>query len=297
MQKNSNKSLIMLLLSMLIYGSIGIFRRYIPLPSAVIACFRGASGALILFIFAKLRKIKLVNGIGIKKVLLLILSGAVMGFNWILLFEAYNYTTVSTATLCYYMAPTIVIILSPLLFRERITLKKGICAIVAVIGMIFVSGVVENGFPSPTEAKGILCGLGAAFLYAGVIILNKMLPGIDPYEKTIIQLASAAVVLLPYILLTGQNVSAEITPIAVIMLLIVGVVHTGLAYALYFGSIDGLRAQTVAIGSYLDPVTALVLSAIVLKEKMTVFGIIGAILIISAALISEIDFDSIKSGT
>ena len=297
MQKNSNKSLIMLLLSMLIYGSIGIFRRYIPLPSAVIACFRGASGALILFIFAKLRKIKLVNGIGIKKVLLLILSGAVMGFNWILLFEAYNYTTVSTATLCYYMAPTIVIILSPLLFRERITLKKGICAIVAVIGMIFVSGVVENGFPSPTEAKGILCGLGAAFLYAGVIILNKMLPGIDPYEKTIIQLASAAVVLLPYILLTGQNVSAEITPIAVIMLLIVGVVHTGLAYALYFGSIDGLRAQTVAIGSYLDPVTALILSAIVLKEKMSVFGIIGAILIISAALISEIDFDSIKSGT
>lgn len=287
-QKNDKRSMIMLLISMVIFGSIGVFRRYIPLPSAVIACFRGTSGALLLFIAAKLQKKKLINRIGIKKVLWLVLTGAIIGFNWIFLFEAYNYTTVATATLCYYMQPIIVIILSPFLFKERITAKKGICALVSVIGMVLVSGMTESGIPTLSEAKGIMLGLSAAFLYATVVIMNKKLQGIDSYEKTIIQLASAAVVLAPYILLTKQNVSAEITPVVIVMLLIIGFVHTGLAYALYFGSMDGLSTQTVAIFSYLDPIMALIFSSVILKEQMTICGIIGAAMIIGAALLSEI---------
>ena len=288
MQSNDKKSLLMILISMMIWGSIGIFRRFIPLSSSLIAFCRGVIGALFLVLFVKLRKKQIVHHIGGRALALLALSGAVMGVNWILLFEAYNYTTVPTATLCYYMAPTIVVLLSPLLFRERITLRKGICAAIAVIGMFFVSGVVENGLPAPSELKGVLFGLGAAVLYACVVILNKMTPGIDAFEKTIIQLTASSVVLLPYVLLTEKSLPADLSALTVVMLLLVGLVHTGIAYAMYFGSVDGLRAQTVAILSYMDPITALTLSVLVLGEKLNVYGIIGAVLIIGAAIVSEL---------
>ncbi|MBQ6503930.1 MAG: EamA family transporter [Flexilinea sp.] len=291
MQKNDSKSLLMILISMMIWGSIGIFRRFIPLSSSLIALCRGVIGALFLILFVKLCKKKIVHHIGGRALVLLALSGAVMGVNWILLFEAYNYTTVATATLCYYMAPTIVVLLSPLLFREPITLRKGICAAVAVIGMFFVSGVVESGLPAPSEIKGILFGLGAAVLYACVVILNKMTPGIDAFEKTIIQLTASSVVLLPYVLLTEKSVASDISGLTVVMLLLVGLVHTGIAYAMYFGSVDGLRTQTVAILSYIDPITALILSALVLGEKLSDYGIIGAVLIIGAAIVSELGGD------
>ena len=288
MKKNNTKSLLMILLSMMIWGSIGIFRRFIPLPSAIIACCRGFIGAAFLILLTKAKKGQIFHHIGNRRFWLLVLSGAIMGVNWILLFEAYNYTTVSVATLCYYMAPTIVVLLSPLLFQEKITLRRGICALLAVIGMVFVSGVIESGLPGKSEMKGILFGLGAAVLYACVVIINKKVSGVDPFEKTIIQLASSGIVLLPYILLTGQSFPEKAAPITIIMMLIVGLVHTGIAYAMYFGSVEGLRAQTVAILSYLDPITALILSALVLHEKMTVFGIIGSVLIIGAALVSEL---------
>ena len=287
MQSNDKKSLLMILISMMIWGSIGIFRRFIPLSSSLIAFCRGLIGSLFLVLFVKLQKKQIVHHIGRRAFLLLALSGGIMGVNWILLFEAYNYTTVATATLCYYMAPTIVVLLSPLLFREKITLRKGICAAAAVIGMVFVSGVVESGLPAPSELRGILFGLGAAVLYACVVILNKMTPGIDAFEKTIIQLGASSVVLLPYVMLTEKSVPADLSGLTVIMLLLVGLVHTGIAYAMYFGSVDGLRAQTVAILSYMDPITALILSALVLDEKMTVYGIIGAVMIIGAAIVSE----------
>ena len=187
------------------------------------------------------------------------------------------------------MQPTIVILLSPLIFKESIPSKKWVCVILSIIGMIFVSGFIESGIPPLSEAKGILFGIGAAVFYAAVVIMNKKLPGLDAYEKTIIQLLSAAVILVPYLLISRQSFHVEWTPTVIVMLLIVGFVHTGAAYALYFGSMDGVKAQTVAVFSYLDPVAALLLSTVILHERMTFFGIAGAVLIIGAALIGEID--------
>ena len=289
MQKNDPRSLAKLTLAMIIFGSIGIFRRYIPLPSAALACFRGLSGALLLIAAAKVQKKTLNHRLGWKTVLGLAVTGALMGLNWIFLFEAYDRTTVATATLCYYMQPTIVMLLSPLLFSEKLTAKKGVCVALSLIGMILVSGLADSGGPGRSEMKGVLFGLTAAVLYASVVIMNKKLPGLDPWEKTLIQLLSAAAVLIPYLLLGKVSVAAAWTPMTAGMLLIVGVVHTGIAYALYFGSMDGLKAQTVALMSYLDPIVALVLSALILKERMTVYGVIGAVLIIGAALLSEIE--------
>lgn len=283
---------------MLIYGTIGIFRRYIPVSSAMLAFIRGLMGSAVLVLFVKFKGQKIRHGIGVKNILLLGLSGAAMGFNWILLFEAYNYTTVATATLCYYMEPTIVIFISPLIFKEKLTVKKLICAIVSLIGMVFVSGILSGGGEGIqiSELKGIFFGLGAAVLYSTVVVLNKMVKVDDSYEKTIIQLFSAAVVLIPYLLLTEDFSAIQVSVISIVMILIVGIIHTGIAYAFYFGSMNQLTSQSIAVLSYIDPVSALILSAIILGEGLTLFGIIGAVLIIGAALVSEVKFSKSNSN-
>ena len=275
---------------MLIFGTVGIFRRFIPVSSALLACFRGLSGALFLVIPAFIQKKKLRNNIGKKNFLILIVTGILIGLNWLLLFEAYNYTTVATATLCYYMEPTIVVLLSPLVLKEKLTVKKSLCALAAIVGMVFVSGVIEGEGMSFTDLKGVLFGLGAAVLYSAVVLMNKKVPGIDAYEKTTIQLFSASIILVPYLLIFEDFTAIKLNALAIIMMIIVGLLHTGIAYAMYFGSMDGLQAQSIAIFSYLDPIFAVILSAVLLREPMTLFGIIGAVLIIGAAMISEVTF-------
>lgn len=274
--------------SMVIYGTIGVFVRYIPLPSSVTAMMRGLIGAPFLLLVVLLKRSRL-SGRDIKRNLpLLCLSGLMLGVNWILLFESYRYTTVATATLCYYFAPIFLVAASPFVFRERMTLRKLLCILAALAGMVFVSGVAENGIPAPGELQGVLLAVGAAALYACIVIANKKLRGISAYDRTIMQLAISALVLLPYNLLGGGFADLRLTPFICLMLLIVGVVHTGAAYYLYFGSMEDLNSQTLAILSYIDPVVAVLLSALVLKEALGAADILGAVLILGAALVSEL---------
>ena len=281
--KRNTRSLMMLTGSMLIFGTIGIFRRFIPIESSLLASARGLMGAVFLAVFVKLRGGKIRHGLKGSIIARLALTGVAMGFNWILLFEAYNYTSVSIATLCYYMQPVIVVALSPLLFKEKLTLRKILCLAAAVCGMVLISSPGSSG----GSIKGILFGLGAAVLYASVIILNKTVRDVDVYEKTIIQLLAAGAVMIPYLLISGLPEPVSMGVRGWIMLLVVGLVHTGLAYALYFGSMDDLEAQTIALLSYLDPLTALILSALILHEHLTLPGVIGAVLILGAAVVSE----------
>lgn len=286
MNKDNFKSYVALIGSMLIFGTLGVVRRYVPLSSAMLALCRGALGSVFLLLFVLVRggKLKLPER---KATLWLVLTGAVMGLNWMLLFEAYSYTTVAAATMCYYMQPTIVILLSPLVFRERLSGRKLACAFAAIVGMLFVSGVLSGGIGQVRDIRGIAFGLGAAALYAAVIILNKKVVVEDIYAKTVIQLAGAALVMIPYVLLTEGVPELTLTAADIGMVLLVGIVHTGITYALYFGSMQRLRAQTVAVMSYIDPVFALLLSAAVLHESLTPLGIVGAVLIIGSAIISE----------
>ena len=287
----NTKAKISLILSMFIFGTIGIFRKYVPLSSGLLAISRGYIGALFLiFLIVVIKKNKISFKAIKNNLFLLCLSGVFIGINWILLFESYQYTSVATATLCYYMAPVFVIVASPFLFKEKITLKKVICVIVALVGMVIVSGIIETGFTGIGELKGILLGLGAAAFYASVIVLNKKIENVPIYDKTTVQLASAATVLVPYSIFVEDNSNVEITPIVIIMLLVVGVVHTGFTYALYFGTIEKLNTQTVALFSYIDPIVAIILSAVILSEKMSIFGAIGAVLILGSTMISELTF-------
>ena len=275
--------------AMTIFGTIGIFRKYIPLPSSLLALARGIIGtAFLLFLVLAVKRDKLSIEAIKRNFVFLVVSGAFIGFNWILLFEAYQYTTVATATLCYYMAPVIVVLVSPFLFKERLTLLKAICVAVALAGMVFVSGIPQSGFGGMSELKGILLGLGAATLYAIVVILNQYIKDIPAYDKTIMQLGTAAIAILPYTLLTENFADISFTPVAVLMLLFVGIVHTGIAYTLYFGSMSGLKAQTIALFSYIDPVVAIILSAVILQENIGLWGVIGAVMVLGSTMVSEL---------
>ena len=286
--KQENHAKMSLILSMVIFGTIGIFRKYIPLPSGIVACVRGVLGVAFLLVFIKMKKIKMDRASIGKYLKILLVSGGFIGLNWVLLFESYRYTSVAVATLCYYMAPIFVMLASPVLLKEKLTMKKTICVIVALIGMVFVSGVLDGGVSGISELKGILFGLGAAALYASVVMMNQGLREVPTYDKTIMQLGAAALILVPYILVVEDLSSVVLTPLIIVMLIIVGVVHTGIAYALYFGSMNGLKAQTVALFSYIDPIVAIILSAMFLKEPMTVYSIIGAVLVLGATMISEL---------
>ena len=286
-EESSLKSYLMLISAMLLYGTIGVFRRYIPLSSGMLAFSRGLLGSLFLWGLVRLRGRGKTEWIGRKDLLLLALTGALIGANWMLLFEAYNHTTVATATMCYYMQPTLVILLSPLVLRERLTARRLACAGAAVAGMAFVSGVADGGGIGARDLSGVAFGLGAAALYATVILLNKKLQVEDVYKKTAVQLTAATVALAPYVLLTEDFAAIRLDARAAALVLIVGIVHTGVAYAMYFGSMKRLRAQTIALLSYIDPVFALLLSAAVLHEPITPLGLLGAALILGSALVGE----------
>ena len=277
--------------AMVTFGTIGIFVRYIPLPSSIIALVRGVLATFFLLAVMAAGKRRPDRTAIRRNLALLLISGALIGFNWILLFEAYNYTSVAVATLCYYLAPVFVIIVSPFVLGEKLTARKTLCVIAALGGMVLVSGVIQNyvsgGNTEDLNLTGVLLGRGAGALYATIILMNKKLREISSYDTTVMQLAAASIVLMPYCLLTVDMGALEVTPVSAVLLFVVGIVHTGIAYVLYFGSIKELPAQTVAIFSYIDPILAVLLSALLLKESMDMLSILGAIMILGSTFVSE----------
>ena len=283
----NNAAKLQLLCAMGIFGTIGIFTYYIPLPAAAIACLRGVLGVTFLLVLMLLTGKKPdMKAIG-KKWLLLCISGGAIGFNWLLLFEGYRYS-VPTATVCYYMAPLFMILASPLV-GEKLTAKKLLCVAVALVGMAFVSGLVPGVTGGGSLLYAVLFGLGAAVLYASVILMNRKLGNVPAYDRTVVQLGAAAIVLAPYVLLTDGFCLGQLDPLGWVFLIVLGIVHTGIAYALYFGAMGKLNTQTVAILSYLDPVLAIILSTLILpNQTMTLWQILGTVLVLGSALYSEL---------
>ena len=270
--------------SMLIFATIGLLRRAMPYSSAMISFFRGFLAMLILIALRFFNRSGLDKDAIRKNFLPLFVSGAMIGINWILLFEAYRFTTIAVATISYYMAPVFTIIASAIILKEELTLRKTICVAAALLGMVFVSGVMETGI---SGIKGVLLSLGAALLYSGDVIINKKVKGVDGIDRTIIQMGAAAIAVLPYWLLTDNLSAIELSPKPILLLLAACVICTALPYYLYFTAIQVVPAQTAAILSYIDPIVAVLLSALLLKESMSALTLIGVILVIGAALVSE----------
>ena len=279
----------MYILAMLIFSSVGALRHYVPLPSGIIASVRGILGALTLALIVLLWKKKIPTENLKRKLPWLILTGAFIGINWILLFESYNYTSVAVAVLCYYLAPSFVILASPWVLGEKLNAQKILSLVLSLVGMFFVSGALESGFSlSGKNITGVALATGAALFYAAVILCNKKIDGIDTNTLTIVELASAGIVVLPYAIFAEAFTLADFTPLAIVLLLVLGIVHTGIAYALYFSSLPKLSATTVAIVGYIDPVVAIILSALLLQEPLTPWTIVGAVLILGASFIADL---------
>lgn len=279
---------LMLVAAMLIFGSVAIFRKGVAMPSPEIAMFRGLVGAGGLWLLQRLSGQKMDHAAIKRNFVKLAGAGMLVGINWVLLFEAYRYTTVGVATLCYYMSPIFVILLSPMVLKEKLTPWKGLCAAVAFIGMGLVSGVLESGtaFTGERQWLGIALGLGDAVLYAACVLISKTIRGMAPYDTTITEMTFAGLVMVPYILLTG-GFHLQFDTVSVINLLILCLVHTGLAYALYFAALKQLPAQTISLFSYIDPVSAVVFAYLFLGETLTVLQLAGGVILIAAAIFSE----------
>lgn len=278
---------IKLLTAMLIWGSIGLFVKNINLSSSEIALLRGVIGSLFLLVICVLIKQKLSFQAIKKNAILLILSGAAVGFNWILLFQAYQYTTISNATLSYYFAPIFVMILAPFVLKERLAKFHVISIVAAMLGLFLVNIGGAGGGASGQHVIGILYGLSAAVMYASIVLINKFIKNLSGFETTLVQLIIAVVVLFPYVLLKDSLDFSSLGGRSILFVLIVGIIHTGVAYYLYFTSLKDLKGQTIAVLSYLDPVSAVIFAAIFLSESMTIVQIIGGVLILGSTYFSE----------
>lgn len=281
---------LMMIFSMAIFGTLGLFVRNIPVSSGELALYRAILAALLIAVYLGITKQKIPFANIKKEVPLLLASGVAMGINWIFLFQAYKYTTVSLATLSYYFAPVIVTIACPFLFKEKLTGKQIICFLMSTVGLVMITGIGKIG--SNTDFIGILWGLGAAFFYAVVILLNKFIKGVEGIHRTFLQFLSAIVILIPYVAVTGGVTLGQLHTVGWINLLIVGLLHTGITYCLYFSALKELPGQKAAILSYIDPLVAVVISVTVLGESMTVWQAVGGLLILGFTLWNEV-----SSGT
>ncbi|NLL69770.1 MAG: EamA family transporter [Epulopiscium sp.] len=278
------KSEFKFIISMLIFGSIGLFVKAINMPSSVIVLMRAIIGSLFLILVIITRK----QFINRKKILnnlpVLMLSGFVLGAGWVFLFEAYRYTTVSGATLLYYCAPIIVFLLSPILFKESLTWSKIVGIVVAIIGMLIVNGL---GIGGSNPYLGLICGVLSALFYATLMILNKFIKNLSGLESTLVQLMIASFVMTVYVLLRHENKWSFNSGMEMFLLITVGILHTGVACYLYFSSIQKLPGQTIAVLSYIDPVSALFFSALFLGERLSLLQILGAFLVLGGTAFSQ----------
>lgn len=277
---------IMLSISMAIFGTLGVFTRNIAVSSGELALYRAILAAALIFVYLIVTKQKIDFRSIKKELLLLLLSGIAMGINWILLFEAYKYTTISAATLSYYFAPVIVTAVCPILFREKLSGKQMVCFLMSTLGLVLITGIGD--LSDGNDFIGILFGLGAALFYAIVILLNKFIKNVEGIPRTFLQFLSAIIVLIPYVIMTSGVTLGKLNLTGWANLLIVGFIHTGITYCMYFSSLKALPGQTAAILSYVDPLVAVLISVAILGETMTIWQVIGGILILGFTLWNEI---------
>ena len=277
-----------LILSMAAFGTLAPFVRNISVASGELALYRAVLAAALIGTFLIITRQQIPFRTLGKELILLLFSGIAMGFNWILLFEAYKYTTVAISTLSYYFAPVIVTVVCPFLFKEKMTGKQIVCFVMSTLGLALVVGITDLG-RGGNDAVGVAFGLGAAVLYATVILLNKFIKGVTGIHRSFLQFLAAIAVLIPYVLCTGGMHLGRLNGIGWICLLIVGLVHTGVTYCLYFSSLKDLSGQEAAILSYVDPLVAVVIGVLLLKEPLNWQQLVGGLMILGFTLWNELD--------
>lgn len=275
--------------AMLSFGMIGVIRSFIDLPSSVIALSRGFIASVFLILFIKVRHLDIDKAAVKENFMKLFLSGTAIGVGWIFLFEAYRCISIPKATVFYYLSPVFLMIAAHFFCGEHLTRKKLLCILIAFVGIIFVSGFLKGERITTNDTYGILCAVISALLYAADIILNKKMSRINALDRTVIQMIFVALTLAPYVLVTVDLSSLHFSALSAVLTLFLGVVSTGITYTVYFIAFTHIPAQNIAIYSYIDPISAIIFSAVILGQVLSGFEIIGAVLILFATVIVEIE--------
>ncbi|MCG7344903.1 DMT family transporter [Sporosarcina sp. ACRSL] len=280
-------SKIQFLLSMIIFGTIGVFVRYIDLSSSEIALVRGFIGSLFLTAVIFIMKKKISWAIVKVNAVVIVLSSIALGGNWIFFFEAIKHTTIANATLSYYFAPVIVLMLAPVVLKEKLSAKKIICIAVAMLGMLLIVGNGRVSTSGVDDLIGIGYGLLAAVLYASLMLLNKFIKNMDGLATTVLQLGTATILLVPYVFFTEGFGILEVSSSSIPFILILGIGHTGIGFLLFFSGMQKLKGQSIAALSYADPITSLVISIMILQEQTTFVQLLGGALLLGSTFVSE----------
>ena len=269
--------------SYLIFGLNGIVASRIMLSSHEIVYLRTFIGSLFLiaaFLLTGGRFTALRKG---RDLIFLLLSGIAMGTSWMFLYEAYRQIGVGLATLAYYIGPVLVMAVAPLVFKEKLipARLKGFAVVLA--GMVMVNG---NAFAEGALSWGLVCGLMSAVMLAVMVIFNRMAVSITGFENAVLQLTVSFLTVAVFTV-AKQGFMVSIPPGSLAPMLLLGFVNTGFGCYLYFSTMQRLPAQTVVITGYLEPLSALLFSALLLGERMTTVQMIGAAMILSGAMYGE----------
>lgn len=273
------------ILSMIIFGAVGIFAKYIEMPSYKIAFSLSLIGALFSLAVFKFRKQKIAWMVIKKNVIPLFVASIALSGNWFFLFAAYKETTIANAALSYYFAPVLVIMLSPLILNERLSIKKGICIVISLVGLFLI---LKNSTQqmAGNNLLGIGFGLIAAIFYATLTITNKFIRDLDGFTITFVQLSLSVLLFLPFMLFTS-TLHFAITKDTLLLIILLGVLHGGIGFYLFFTGMKMLKTQSIAILSYIDPLTSLLISILIVKEKMTLEQLVGAVLLLGSIWVAE----------
>ncbi len=280
----NNKAFFKYIFALLLFGSNGIVASFIDLSSQNIVLLRTLIGSILLIAIFFLSGGRLTFYKYKKQFVFLMVSGIAMGTSWMFLYEAYERIGVSIASLLYYCGPVIVMVLSPLLFNERLTVNKVLGFLAVVVGVVLING---NAFDGTGYIFGIVCGLLSAVMYAFMVICNKKAKDIVGLENSTLQLTIAFLTVAVFVGIK-QGYAMQIETNSILPILLLGVLNTGIGCYFYFSSIGKLKVQTVAIFGYLEPLSAVLFSVVFLKETMLPLQIIGAVLIIGGAMIGEL---------
>lgn len=280
------KYYLMFVAAMLIFGSNGVFASMLDMSGAQLVLMRTLIGGAVLLIIILISRSRTPKEVLIREKWRLLFAGVCLGANWALLFEAYNLMNVSLATLTYYTAPVLVLVLAPFVLKERQNSLAYVGMLVVVVGMLLVVGTDfgEGG----VTVTGLVVGLGSAVFYAMLMLVNKKISGVSGLNLTFIEIIIAAVILLPYVFATSGGVPLPTDARGIFALLFLCTVNTGFACWLYFSSMNRLPAKAVALVGYFDPVSALVFSAVFLDERLSTVQFIGAVLVLAGALVGQL---------
>ena len=276
-----NKAYLKYVLGLLLFGLNGIVASRIHMPSYGIVFFRTLIGSLFLLCVhgltgGRLRLVKQRRG----HLVCLCVSGVAMGLSWMFLYEAYQRSGVGLASLTYYTGPVIVVALSPVLFREKLTGPMGVCFALVLAGMVLTN---LRQFGVGGDPIGLFCGLMSAVMYAFMVIFNKKAASITGLKNSALQLSVSFLTVLIYVCVR-QGVSLPETVGEWLWLFVLGLVNTGVGCYLYFSSIGSLPVQHVSVLGYIEPLSALVFSALLLREGLGARELFGALLILGGAI-------------